>query len=110
MEAPAFWSDLASYLASKLGEGIGMALPALIVPFLFRWSRTLSLVSGILAGIAVPVAFIYTGRAAGSAVDHAVLLAIAGAFGAFLGAVAHSTYRRKSENKAKPTRWRSSRK
>lgn len=101
------FSDLAGYFGTKLGEGFGMALPALIVPFLFRRSWVLSLLSGVLAGIAVPAAFIYSGRGEGTLVDHAILLGIAGAFGAFFGAVAHGTYRPKDRTEVPPSRWRS---
>lgn len=103
----AFESDLASYFASKLGEGFGMSLPALLIPFLFRWSRSLSLASGVLAGIAAPVALIYSGQLTGALVDHAILLSIAAVFGAFFGLVANGTYRNR-EQADKPGRWRSS--
>ena|SRR3990167_7759810 len=104
----AFESDLASYLASKLGEGFGMSLPALLVPFLFRWSRLLSIISGMLTSVTVPIAFIYSGQASGALIDHAILLSIAAAFGAFFGLVANSTYRNRGQPAEKPGRWRSS--
>jgi hypothetical protein len=89
------FQDIISYFVGRFFETLVPSLMlGLVVPLMFRPSRALSFISGILAAMTLPAAMIYTGHVTGGIEDYIVVIAIAAVLGAGLGWFVHAGYLR----------------
>ena len=84
--------DLGDYLIGKLGEALGATLfvPLLLPAFLqffFRRSLAMSLWSGVLAALPLPIFTVLMGKAFGDPADQVVMLIFAALWGLAAGAI-----------------------
>jgi hypothetical protein len=77
--------DLSSYLATQLGGALALGFPGIIAPLFFRRSRLVSVLSGVIAALILPIGAIYYDARPGRPEDHAVLLVLAALIGTGFG-------------------------
>jgi hypothetical protein len=81
------------YLASRIGEALGLGLLGTIVPILLRRRFIPSIVGGALGVATIPALAVFGGYTRGSDLDGAIVLALALGWGVVIGAAIHFSCR-----------------